>query len=107
MVKRKKGVERSSVKRTKPSLSGVILDLQLEIKNLSKERSGMKKSLMDVTSSIEVDHDLENELRQKIANLVEKEAKLLKKKKKLEVDFDSASDKLNKISKISSEMKDI
>ena len=88
-------------------LSSAIKDLDDEIKNSVKERTGLKKEFGDITSAIEVDHQKEKELQEKIAALIDIEAKLKQKKKNLQEKMDKVSDKMSKISKIKSEMADI
>lgn len=89
------------------ALSGAIKDLEVEIKKLGREKNELKKNLSNISSAINVDREKEKELQQKIAKLIEKEAKLNQRKKNLQAKIDSVSDKINKISKIKSEMGDI
>lgn len=104
----KKRVEDKGISKVKKSpLSGAIKDLGSEIRSLSKERIVLKANLKSVSSSLDGDHDKERELQKKIARLIEKEASLNKKKKTLQAEVDRVSDKVNKISKIKSEMSDI
>lgn len=105
----KKRVVKKGVKRVdrKSILSGAVKDLTVEINKLGKEKSVHKRTLVSVSSAINVDREKEKELQQKIAKLIEREAKLNQKKKKLQTKIDSVSDKINKISKIKSEMADI
>ncbi len=91
----------------KSALSGAIKDIESEIKNLSMEKRALKSSLDKVSSAMEIDHELEKQLQKKIAGLIEKEAKLNQKKKKLQTDIERVSDKVNKIAKIRSEISDI
>ena len=60
-----------------------------------------------VLGSIGGDRKKERELQQRIARLIEKEAKLNQRKKLLQTKIDRVSDKMNKISKIRSEMSDL
>ena len=91
----------------KSALSGAIKDLEIEISELGKEKREIQQSLNKISSAINVDHQLEKEMQEKIARLAEKEARLNQKKKNLQTDIDSVSDKLNKIAKIKCEMADI
>ena len=102
----KKKAEKSSLDKHS-ALSGAIKDLEVEIRKLGREKSDLNKNLSVVSSAIDVDRDKEKELQQKIAMLIEKEAKLSHRKKNLQAKIDSVSDKINKISKIKSEMADI
>ncbi len=108
-VKRK--VSRKVVKRKKVAqkspLSSAIKDLEFEVKKLGSEKSEFKTALSRVSSSLDSSHNLERDLQRKIARIIEKEAKLNKKRKVLGTKIDGISDKLNKISKIRSEMSDI
>ena len=67
----------------------------------------MHKSLSETGSEIDSDRTKGKELQERIARLAEQEAHLNEKKKKLQSSLDSVSDKMNKISKIKSEMSDL
>jgi len=111
VVKRKsssvKGCVSKGTKKLTSPLSGAIKDLSSEVKKLSGEKSSLKEALSNVSSSLDGNRNLERELQRKIARLIEKEAKLNKKRKILGTKIDGISDKLNKISKIRSEMSDL
>jgi chromosome segregation ATPase len=118
-VRRVKSSPRKIVKRVKRSksrqerlgkksaLSGAIKDLNLELKNLSRQKSDLKRSLGGANVSIDSDRRKEQQLQQQIARLIEKEARINKRKKGLQTKIDKVSDQMNKISKIRSEMGDI
>lgn len=89
------------------ALSGAIKDLEKEIQSALKEKTTLKKTLENVAGAINIDRTKEKELQEKIARLMEKEASLNARKKKLESQIDTVSDKISKITKIESEMKDI
>lgn len=89
------------------ALSGAIKDLEVEIKKLGRERGALKQSLGETGSAIEVDREKEKQLQEKIAKLIEREAGLNQKRKIIQSKVDKVSDKLNKITKIKSEMSDI
>ena len=97
----------AKVKVKRSALSGAIKDLDSEIKRLSKEKSQHKQSLHKTAATMEEDRRAERLLQKRIAALIEKEAKLNQRKKKLQGKVDRVSDKLNKINKIKSEMADI
>ena len=103
----KKRVGKTRKVSQKSALSGAIRDLENEINKLGKDKSNLKRMLSSIASSINVDHSKERELQQEIARLIEKEAQLNQRKKNLQAKIDSVADKLNKISKIKSEMSDI
>lgn len=103
----KKRVSKNGELGRKSVLSSAIKDLESEIRKLNKDKSNFQKSLSDTSSAIDVDRDRERELQQKIAKLIDKEAKLNQKKKNLETKIEKLSDKIGKISKIKSEMADI
>lgn len=104
----KKGTKRTKEKTVKKSaLSSAIRDLETEIRNLSRGKTDLKKSLKSVSSAIDFDREKEKNLQQKIARLIEKEANLNQKKKNLQTKFDKLCDKMSKISRIKSEMADI
>lgn len=110
-MKKRKAVgskSKSSVRAAgKSPLAGAIKDLEAEVKQLSKERTQLKTDLKKVSSAIDVDHEMESNLQKRLAGLMEKEGRLNKKKKALQGRIDNVSDKVNKISKIRSEMSDI
>jgi len=88
-------------------LSAAIRDLNVEISNLNREKAGMQKQLKEISSDMDVDRGKERELQEKIAKLIEREAKLNQEKKNLEVKIDKIADKIGKISKIKSEMSEL
>ncbi len=103
-MKRAKGI----LKRSKdPVLGSAIKDLDAGIKGLNKQRSSIRGDLERVSSSINVDRNMEKQLQEKLARLNEREAQLTGKKKKLQTNLDSIADKINKVSKIKSEMSDL
>ena len=103
----KKGKKVGHNKSQKSALSGAIRDLETEIKRLNKEKNDLKRSVSSTSSAIEGDREQEKVLQQKIARLLEREAKLNQKKKNLQGKIDKLSDKVGKISKIRSEMSDV
>ena len=88
-------------------LSGAIKDLEREIGNSMKLKSELKNSLDGISDKLEEDRVLERKLQQKIAKLVSKEARLNEKKKLLQAKIDGISDKIGKVEKIKTEMKDV
>ncbi|HIG52107.1 TPA: hypothetical protein EYQ19_01665 [Candidatus Pacearchaeota archaeon] len=98
---------RKKVTTKKPLLSEALKDINTEIRNLSGNKTFLKKDLRGVLGSIGGDRKKEKELQQRIARLIEKEAKLNQRKKILQTKIDRVADKMNKISKIKSEMSDI
>jgi len=106
-MKKRASVKRNKVTAKGSALSGAIRDLEIEIKRLSKEKSGLKRNLTSVSSAINVDRQMEKELQQKVARLIEREANLNQRRKNLQVKIDRAADKMSKITKIRSEMADI
>ncbi len=108
----KKGKDSKDSKRQNSSkksfaLSGAIKDLNEEIQKASREKSALKKNLENISGAINVDRSKEKELQERIAKLIQREASLNERKKKLESDIDRVSEKINKVSKIRAEMKDI
>lgn len=95
------------VVKKKSALSGAIRDLETEISSLGKERDSLKKSIEKASSNISENRQKELALQKVLANLAEKEAKLQEHKKELIGKSDKVSDKLGKMSKIKSEMKDL
>jgi chromosome segregation ATPase len=104
MMKRAKKV---SKKGKDPVLGSAIRDLDAEINVLSRQKSSIKGDLERVSSAVNIDRNVEKQLQEKIARLSEREAQLSGKKKKLQTNLDSISDKMNKVSKIKSEMADL
>lgn len=103
----KKKVNENRGKGNISALSGAIKDLDVELKKLARDKSSVKQSLEEITSTMEGDHKKEKELQDKIAKLIEKEATLNQKKKGLQNKMDKVADKINKIEKIRSEMSDV
>ena len=103
---KKKTVKRKTTHK-KSILSEALKDINSEIRNLSGSKTFLKKDLKGVLGSIGGDRKKERELQQRIARLIEKEAKLNQRKKLLQTKIDRVSDKMNKISKIRSEMSDL
>ncbi|MEK6792470.1 MAG: hypothetical protein AABX96_03130 [Nanoarchaeota archaeon] len=95
------------VTRQKSALSGVIKDLENEIGFLNKEKLSLKKSIEKTSANISESRQKELALQRLLASLAEKEANLAEHKKSLESKSDKIADKLGKMSKIKSEMKDI
>ncbi len=89
------------------ALSGAIKDLESEISSLTKERDSLKKSIEKASISISESRKKELAMQKLLANLAEKEARLQEHKKELRGKSDKVSDKLGKMSKIKSEMKDL
>lgn len=102
-MKSKKGALPSS----SSLLSTAIKDLDTQLRALKRDKAQLQASLKKVSNSIEVDHSLEKELQEKIASLIQKEAKLTEKKKKIGSDLDRVSERIGKVSKIRSEMSDL
>src|SRR3989344_1454827 len=112
--KKVKKVKSGKKVKTKPSasprfsaFSEAIHDLDIELRALSKQKEAMHRSLSETGSEIDSDRTKGKELQERIARLAEQEAHLNEKKKKLQSSLDSVSDKMNKISKIKSEMSDL
>jgi len=99
--KKSKNVNRKS------ALSGAIRDLGTEIRKLNKEKAELKRKSQGTSLSLEASKIQERALQQKIARIIEKQAKLNQDKKSLQVKIDRDADKINKMSKIKSEMVDI
>jgi phage shock protein A len=93
--------------REKSVLSGAIKDLENEIKSLGKDKASIRKSIDKLSLGISESRKKELLLQKSLATIHEKEAKLIERKKSLESKSDKVSDKLGKMSKIRSEMKDI
>ena len=102
-----KGSKGPDSNKKSSALSGAIKDLNAEIQKASKEKSTLKKNLENISGAINVDRSKETELQERIAKLIQREASLNERKKKLESDIDRVSEKINKVSKIRAEMKDI
>ncbi|MDP4039575.1 MAG: hypothetical protein Q8P57_03280 [Candidatus Pacearchaeota archaeon] len=111
MVKKKRVLNavRKPIKKSvgKSALYGAVRDLETEIKKLNKEKSDLKRESASTSSSLETSRAQERALQQRIARIIEKQASLNQKKKTLQVKIDRDADKINKISKIKSEISDI
>jgi len=91
----------------KSSLSSAIRELEAEIRNLNKEKSDLKKDSRKTAGSLQSSRNQERALQQRIARIIEKQARLNQRKKNLQVKIDRDADKINKISKIKAEISDI
>ena len=103
---------KSSKNKTKSAasfsaFSEAIHDLDVELKALAKQKENMRRDLSETSSEVDRDRTKEKELQERIARLVEQEAHLSERKKKLQTSLDMVSDKMNKISKIKSEMTEL
>lgn len=96
-----------SAKPNKSALSSALSDLDSEMKRLSQERMEMQTMMRKAARDIDSDQESQKNLQKKIAILAEKEARLVEKKKSLQMKSDALTDKMGKISKIKSEMSDI
>jgi len=91
----------------KSGFENVIDDLNMAIQKLNQEKVKARKELNKVDDTIKYDHNTERELQLRIAKIVEEEAKLSQKRKKIEAKIDQVSTKLRKIAKVKSEMEEI
>jgi len=82
-------------------------EIDKELRRLSEERDAFKKEINGIDSSVGNAQELERKLQERIAALLEEEAKLTEKKKNIQVKTERLADKLIKIEKIKSEMDDI
>ncbi len=106
--KKKTSTSKLTVHAAKEStLINAIRDLENEIKRLSKQKSTLYSSIQNISGSMKNARKLEQDYQEKIARLVEEEAKLHAKKENLRTQLEKVSDKLGKISKIKSEMSDV
>lgn len=98
-------------KKSAPSssslLSTALKDLEVQIKSLKKDKASFQADLKRISNALDVDRDLERALQEKIGGLVEKEASLNERRKKIQSQIDQVSDKINKVSRIKSEMSDV
>lgn len=99
--------KRVSTSGKKSSLSSAIRELESEIKNLNREKSDLKRDSRKTAGSLQSSRNQERALQQKIAQIIEKQARLNQRKKNLQVKIDRDADKINKISKIKAEISDI
>lgn len=102
-----KSKRRGGLPSSSSILSTALKDLDVQIKSLKRDKLRLQTDLKKISSAIDVDRDLEKQFEEKIARLLEKEATLNQKKKKAQLSIDQVSDKLNKVSKIKSEMSDL
>ena len=98
---------KSGLVAKKSALSEAIKDLEWEIGKLRKQKTGLKRTLHDVASAIDVDREKVTELQHKVVKLVEREANLIQKKKSLQVRIDKVSERAERISKIRNEMSEV
>ena len=91
----------------KSVLSEAIKEIEVELNRLKREKGSLKQSFDKVSSDIDVERQREKEYEQKVGELIEKEAGLKKKKSEIESKIDRVNDKMGKMSKIKSEMREI
>lgn len=115
MVKKKRGKKAkkkvSEAKKTpvveKSLLASAIKDLESGIKMTAAERNRIDKIMRELSLEVEEDRETQKKLERRIAALLEREARLNKRKKDLQTKMDKISDKIDKMSKIRSEMSDL
>ncbi|MEK6871995.1 MAG: hypothetical protein AABX16_03780 [Nanoarchaeota archaeon] len=91
----------------KSLLREAIADINKELVYLKKEKRKFKKQISGLDCTVEKAHLKEEELKNKIAKLLEKETRLTENKKSTQIKIDRLSDKLGKIEKIKYEMSDV
>ena len=101
---KKKAAESASKKGL---LKEAIEDINREINNINKEKKQLNDQIKDADKNLENYRQFEKELQQRIAKLLEREAFLKDKKKRVAVDEDRLSDRLSKVRKIRSELDDV
>ena len=89
------------------ALSGALKDIEFELKSLGQKKTGLRKLLGGLDFAIGSDRTKQKELEERIARLIEKEAQLTERKKRMQSELDRVADKIGKISKIKSEMSNI
>ena len=101
---KKKAVESQNKKGL---LKEAIEDINREINNINKEKKQLNDQIKDADKNLENYRQFEKELQQRIAKLLEREAFLKDKKKRVAIDEDRLSDRLSKVRKIRSELDDV
>ena len=91
----------------KSALSGAMKDIDSEMSSLNRQKSSLKSSIVKTSTNISDNHKKESMLQRLIAKLTGRDAQLVHKKKDMESKSDKITDKIGKMSKIKSEMKDI
>ncbi len=105
--KSKMKVDEMSPKMNQGMLKEAIDDINREIARINLQKRKLNQQISDADSGLELSRRAEKRLQDKIADLLEKEASLKEKKKRITVDEESLSDKLLKIQKIRSELNDV
>jgi len=100
-------MEKSKEVAKRSLLKEAISDIDQELKRLGKEKDSIKGQISGIDKSVENAQASEKAFQEKIAKLLEKEARLTEKKKSNQVMMDRLADKLGKIEKIKSEMADV
>ena len=88
-------------------LKEALADLSNEISNINKNKKMLNDQIKNADKSLESFRKFETKLQQKIANLLEREALLKERKKKISLDEERLTDKLSKIQRIKSELDEI
>ena len=89
------------------ALTEALKDLEKEIRNLNRDRVELKKEGQEASANIEMSKAQERAMHQKIAGMVEHQARLNQKRKSLQMRIERDAHKISKIVKIKSEISDI
>ncbi len=98
---------RSPVKKSssKEFLSSALKEIEQQLGALKGDKKKLERELYLMALDVNDTQNEENLLRDKISKLVQKEAHLNTKKTKSESELESLQEKINKVTKINTEMK--
>jgi chromosome segregation ATPase len=99
-VSKPKNVQKNMIKEA-------LADINREILNISLEKKKLNKQIKGVDTDLDKSIGFEKNLQQEIAKLVEKEASLKEKKKRVFQEGDKLVDRLSKIEKVKFELNDL
>ena len=102
--------KRKSIKRAQKkhdTLREALNDIELKLKELKKQRILLESTLEKTSADMTSTQSQELKLRNKLSVLIERESKLNQKKSDASGKLDKLKEKLNQISKIEEEIKEV
>ncbi|PJA19843.1 MAG: hypothetical protein COX63_01235 [Candidatus Diapherotrites archaeon CG_4_10_14_0_2_um_filter_31_5] len=108
---KKTTAKKRTVKKTAPAktsaefLSSALKEIEQQLGALQGQKKGMERDLYLLALDFNDTQNEENQLRDKISKLVERESHLNTKKTKLKSEMQSLQEKITKVTQINAEMK--
>ena len=95
------------IARDKSMIREALTDLSKEISNINKQKRKLNDQMKSGDKTLDTYREFEKQLQQRIAKLMEREAFLREKRKKISLKEEILTDKLSKVEKIKSELNQI